>query len=247
LTQQYLAAANMEGEARIKALDEYIQRVVAIQQQFQGGVMGEVFGKPEAIIAAKDVMEDASADVNRALNLQRATTDRLADAQQNMADEAAAAYREVQEQARNTLAEIERLQTMIADISALIAGMQKTIELTGVDKVSPVINEIIAKLAELHRLAQQPINLGAVASAGAAEGTPVLDSYATGTSYVPRTGVYQLHQGEAVIPATENKSRGVNINGDIVIHVPASAAADRPEDWRMITRQYIVPELRKLQ
>ena len=246
LTQQFLTAANMEGAARIKALDEYVQRVVAIQQQFQGGVMGEVFGKPEAIIAAKDVMEDASADVNRALNLQRVTTDRLADAQQNMAEESAAAHQEVQAQARNTLAEIERLRTMIADISALIAGMQKTIELTGVDNVSPVINEIIAKLAELHRLAQQPINLGAMAAAGASE-EKALGQYAAGTDYVPQTGIYKLHQGEAVIPAAENKSRGVNINGDIVIHVPASAAADRPEDWRMITRQFIVPELRKLQ
>ena len=29
-------------------------------------------------------------------------------------------------------------------------------------------------------------------------------SYATGTPFVPRTGLYQLHQGEAVIPANQN-------------------------------------------
>lgn len=33
---------------------------------------------------------------------------------------------------------------------------------------------------------------------------PVRGSYATGTPYVPQTGTYQLHQGEAVIPKTAN-------------------------------------------
>lgn len=33
---------------------------------------------------------------------------------------------------------------------------------------------------------------------------PVLDSFATGTPFVPQTGNYQLHRGEAVIPAQQN-------------------------------------------
>ncbi len=32
-------------------------------------------------------------------------------------------------------------------------------------------------------------------------GEGVLDSYASGTDYVPRTGLYRLHEGEKVIPA----------------------------------------------
>ena len=32
----------------------------------------------------------------------------------------------------------------------------------------------------------------------------ILGSYATGTSYVPKTGAYQLHQGEAVVPKAQN-------------------------------------------
>ena len=32
----------------------------------------------------------------------------------------------------------------------------------------------------------------------------ILGSYATGTSYVPKTGTYQLHQGEAVVPKAQN-------------------------------------------
>lgn len=36
-------------------------------------------------------------------------------------------------------------------------------------------------------------------------------SFATGTDYVPQTGIYQLHKGEAVVPASENGRGGVTI------------------------------------
>jgi hypothetical protein len=35
-----------------------------------------------------------------------------------------------------------------------------------------------------------------------------LDQYADGTNYVPKTGLYTLHQGEAVVPAAQNQSMG---------------------------------------
>ena len=47
-------------------------------------------------------------------------------------------------------------------------------------------------------------------------------SLATGTPYIPRTGLYQLHQGEAVIPASQNTGAGarpITISfGNIVIN-----------------------------
>lgn len=39
----------------------------------------------------------------------------------------------------------------------------------------------------------------------------VAPSYATGTDYVPRTGLYMLHQGESVTPASENNGRGMKV------------------------------------
>ena len=46
--------------------------------------------------------------------------------------------------------------------------------------------------------------------------------YASGTDYVPRTGLAMLHQGEAVIPAGENWNGGITLqlNGDIVANNP---------------------------
>jgi hypothetical protein len=43
--------------------------------------------------------------------------------------------------------------------------------------------------------------------------------------------------------ATEMKQ--IRIEGDINIVIPESAAPQRPEDWRYITREFIIPEIRK--
>lgn len=48
--------------------------------------------------------------------------------------------------------------------------------------------------------------LSAFSSSGSSE---VLGSFAEGINYVPRTGVYQLHQGERVVPSSQN-SAGAN-------------------------------------
>jgi hypothetical protein len=45
----------------------------------------------------------------------------------------------------------------------------------------------------------------------------VLDSYADGTNYVPQTGLYQLHEGEAVIPANQNTGTGGAVNVKVYI------------------------------
>jgi hypothetical protein len=66
---------------------------------------------------------------------------------------------------------------------------------------------------------------------------------------VPKTGLYLLHKSEKVIsaPQAARDRRGGTTTtfGDIHIHIPASAAPQRPEDYRRITRSYIIPELEK--
>jgi hypothetical protein len=53
--------------------------------------------------------------------------------------------------------------------------------------------------AQLQRIIQQ---------AGALDGDQILDSYAAGTNYVPKTGLYELHQGERVVPVNQNRGDG---------------------------------------
>jgi hypothetical protein len=264
LNLQYGSALNLSGQDKIKALEEYKQAVAALQSQYAQGIPGvaDIFGKAGDIISAKTILEDAISDIERAAQNQKNAIAELT-AEQISADQLWGQV--LQEEAIKGQGEIEKIKTLMADLSAQIQGMQKTIELTGIDNVSGVVNSITARIEALHTLAARPINIGGGGSYAASSGDYasgntelygsgwdtssnwIQDSYATGTPYVPRTGIYQLHQGEAVIPAAENRTgKSVNINGDIIINVPDSAAANRPEDWRAITRNYIVPELRKL-
>jgi len=52
----------------------------------------------------------------------------------------------------------------------------------------------------------------------------ILGSYASGTDYVPQTGLYQLHRGEKVVPANENINSG---NVTINITVNSSDKSDK--------------------
>ena len=51
--------------------------------------------------------------------------------------------------------------------------------------------------------------------------------FALGTNYVPRTGMYKLHQGEAVIPANENNnSRAIEMQNIFNIDLSTSGSVD---------------------
>ena len=54
------------------------------------------------------------------------------------------------------------------------------------------------------RLNTSPVGIPEFAPKSASPFAKILGSYATGTSYVPKTGAYQLHQGEAVVPKAQN-------------------------------------------
>jgi hypothetical protein len=264
LNSQYGNALNLSGQDEIKALEAYKQAVAALQQQFAQGVKGpaDIFGKPNEIISSAQVAGDAISDIMRAEQNQQNAIARLAEARQQQIEADKLWGQTLSEEAEKAKTSIDGIKTKIQEISDQILNMQKTITLTGEDKVSDVIASITTRIEELHKLAAQPLKIGGgggMSSDSGGSSSPntdaslnlaplVLDHLASGTPYVPRTGIYQLHQGEAVVPAAENKpgSRSVTY-GDINIVIPANAAPQRPEDWRAITRNYIVPELRKLQ
>ena len=53
----------------------------------------------------------------------------------------------------------------------------------------------------------------------------ILGSYASGTDYVPQTGLYQLHRGEKVVPANEN----IN-NGNVTINITVNSSDKSDKD-----------------
>ena len=61
----------------------------------------------------------------------------------------------------------------------------------------------------------------------------------TGTNYVPRTGLYQLHEGEAVQPKQYNPAAGGSGNASFHYHAaPNASAADRQQDMEASFRQF---------
>jgi len=268
LNSQYGSALNMSGQDEIKALEEYKQAVAALQQQYAQGIPGaaDIFGKPGEIISAKNIAEDAISDIERATQNQKNAIVKLEAEKQNQIEADRLWGQVIQEETAKAQTAMDNLKATIAELSTQIQNMEKTITLSGDDQVSGVVDSIIARIKQLHDLAKDPIILtttsGGVFSSKSSIGSDgftnfqntlstndsgVLDGYADGTNYVPRTGKYMLHQGEAVIPAAENKGGKSITFGDVIIQIPANAAPQSKEDWRAITRNYIVPELRKLQ
>lgn len=272
LNSQFMDVTNnlsgQNGQEQIKALQDYMQKVTALQQQFAQGIKGpaDIFGKPQDIMSAAKIAEDASSDINRALGLQKSAVSQLADEESKQTQAAQTWGQVLQGEAEKAKTSIAEISGTIDGLSTKMAEMKKEIDIRGIDNATPVIESIAARLKDLHdkeiTITMKYAGNASGASAGSTGsdgfsnipfaldtgGSPVRDSFAVGTPYVPRTGIYLLHRGEAVVPADQNKpgSRSMTI-GDINIVIPPNAAPQRPEDWRGITRDYIVPELRKLQ
>ncbi len=389
LAGQLANAMQDSGQEQIKKLEEYKQAAAAFAQTWSAGVTkvtsNMLFGDQTSIIVqGKEVIASVVSNIEAANEAQRRAAASMAEEQQRQ-NEANKAWGDLLVQtAKEWSAEIDKLKGTIGELDAAIKAMEKTITLKGDDQVSLVVDAIARNLAALHEKAKAPIVITTIqrtisdgyrptgASIGPALTINDLDldrgrsptPYALGTGYVPKTGLYLLHQGEGVTPAadvvrkventtnnltmisrmmTENKtiyagdtgltigptqgpapltsyarqgkgvtpaadvvrktppsffaqdavlrgSAGANGDGgiggvrrvpdtigpeyaafrpavafaspvapmngaadnrsfkfgDIHIHIPESAAPQRPEDWRAITREYIIPELRKV-
>ncbi|MCE5212997.1 MAG: hypothetical protein LLG40_15755 [Deltaproteobacteria bacterium] len=265
LSLQYGSALNLVGQDKIKALEEYKQAVASLQSQFSSGA-------GNGLVSAAKVASDAISDIERATQSQKLALGELTTATESQIAADQQWGMVLQSEAQTAQNEIEKLNYLISDLSAQIANMQTTITLTGVDRVSGVVDGIIADIERLHALANQPITLSVQYSNAIGYSDTYLSSmntssslnlsslnlaagwsltpYAEGTDYVPKTGPALLHQGEAVIPAAENKpgSRGITV-GAININVPESAVRGgnfNNVDWRSIVRNQIMPEIKKL-
>jgi hypothetical protein len=132
-------------------------------------------------------------------------------------------------------AEIQIIQTGVADQLTIIATQQA--DLTGqllaqqLDLLSAITGGLdsgsyLALKAGETVTALQAIqaDLAAFLSGqplptGSTEAVPVLGSFASGTNYVPTTGIYQLHEGEGVTPAGQTAPAPQEITVNVPIYL----------------------------
>jgi len=244
IDDQYMAALKLSGQEQIKALEEYKQSLVSFGQSWSQGVtetgQNIVFGtQTNTIMTGKRIVDSVISDIEAATNLQRQALDGLAIEKQKQI-EADRAWGDVLKQsAEEAVASIRSIQSVIAELEAQIAAMQKVVTISGNDQVTPVVNDISMALAGLH---DKTINITTIyrsiggsgggelilpSQTAAAGGESPIASYATGTPYVPRTGLYRLHQGEIVVPeqaSAQIRRQSVLRGGELILPSQTAAA-----------------------
>lgn len=161
---------------------------------------------------------------------------------------------------------MEELQQRVIDLDARILALSKTVVLSVDDQATGPIDAIQVALAKLQDkeitiTANYVSNIpsaagGSSVPSSASQTTTVsrgslpmfpIASFATGTAYVPRTGLYQLHRGEEVRNRGEVSSdrQAASITIAPVINLNGTTSSGREKTARELARE-IEPELRKL-
>lgn len=261
-------AMAMTGQDQIKALDEYKREVAAFAKTWQEGI---------GTVSGSDIVDQAIADIQRAGDTQIQAIEALTQAKQEQIELDRVWGKELAASALESAGKIDDLKATISELDEQIKAMDKEIAIEGKDLVTGTVQAIQEAIDKLH---DQTITLtvntvrhtlyvqpdGTIADDQEDGGyrvpdysapelkIPVLDSFARGTDWVPKTGVYQLHEGEGVLTAAENAGRssssggaggGMVIQGGVQIVLPSDAVyqARTDEDWRRLTRDVIAPEL----
>lgn len=138
----------------------------------------------------------------------KGVTEKLTNEQQKAADNMSEAIRKAQIDADDSVTEATQ---KIAKELAEIAQIEKTTA-----EATEAMNKILNRnsLAVWDPQTQQYVKSGSGTIDWGSKVTQIQGSYASGTDYVPRTGIYQLHEGEKVIPKAQNNGNVYNITID---------------------------------
>ncbi|WP_028314672.1 tape measure protein [Desulfatibacillum aliphaticivorans] len=254
LNQQFAEAMRLSGQEQVEALQAYQQAVSSLAMEFSQGVTQTTvsWGRAteQTVVSSKDVISAAVSDIERAgAIIDRTFRDmESAKARQIQADQAWADS--LASTAQEAAMEIEYLSNLAASLAEQIEAMETEIEIRGKDAATPVIDMIQKELDALHDKTVTITTIHKDVYTGEAS-TPdpnsIMGSYASGTRFVPQTGLYVLHKGEEVRTKNQAQAQGGSVSiGDIVINMPQGSKLDSPEDMRSLARNVLGPELVRL-
>jgi len=220
LSDQYMSAMRLSGQEQIDALEKYKSAVASLAKEHGDGIketISGISGETERLaVSGKQIIDAAVTDIQNATVIQTQAFRAIEAEKERQIEQDRIWGNTLRTTANEAAGEINYLQTQVGALSAEIDRMNKLIELEGEDYVSPVIDQIQRNLENLRSNAAKPVVITTIHrdifQGDSAGGLNVIDSYRTGTDYVPRTGLYQLHRGEAVLPpeaAEEARAAGV--------------------------------------
>lgn len=239
LAQQLESAMALTGRDQIEALEAYKQSVAALAEEFKEG-----FGHEEGA----EIATQAIADIEAAYDSQKLAMEDLFD-QTNQQIEADRMWGDVISEEMDMAAEeIDRVKGLMKELDDQILAMDTLLTLEVNDLATSEVQRVNRELNELRdrTITITTVHREIFGDKGA-EGSQILDSLAVGSNYIPKTGLYELHQGEAVIPAERNTSSGgaggVTIEN---LNINPQAGPNGEMDWRAIARDQIKPALDEL-
>lgn len=219
MQQYYDQVARLEQKQQLAqqlTSDEKIKMLQQVQQQW-AGLSNEVKDGDQILLsqtAAAATAVNQITSIGSQLEAEKA-------AQITKQQETIATLQNTMTSAANMVTEY---QTKVTELDGTIAALTRTFSLTMKDEASDAIKAV---KSELDQLRDKTITVSVQyqqVSSGSAETAP-LASYASGTDYVPATGLYLLHRGEEVKNtarvATESKSTSradsYHFSGNIIL------------------------------
>lgn len=118
-----------------------------------------------------------------------------------------------QQQAADNMSEAVRKAQIDADDSSSEAYQKIMAQLKEIEQVERITAEATASAKEqqVRDAYMRENGEGYMIIKETGQRIDVIDSYASGTNYVPRTGKYELHEGEKVIPKAQNNGSTGNV------------------------------------
>lgn len=240
LRRQFESALDLEGSAQVDALEAYKQSVAELAEEFKEG-----FGHKEG----SEIARQAIQDIQAAYNIQRDTLEDLTAATENQIETDKLWGQTLVAESSKAATEIEMLQELMTTLNEQIQAMDTLVTLDINDLATSEVNRIEQ---EIQSIKDKTVTITTrhitVFGEGGGDGSPapVLDSLAVGSNFIPEDGLYELHRGEAVIPADKNAGGQGDGMGFRDINIDARGSNMSAPEWRKVVRDQIIPEIKNV-
>lgn len=215
LEQQWQEALNIGGKDRLDRLKQYIADAVKFKDVWKGNLEDFFIPASEKAVVERTLerVREARIEMERVLTTQREEIDALSrgiSQVQILMENARKKVGVLAEELRTKVNfEINYFLFTLREISQIIA--EPEIKLKANDAIN-LLDEFIEKWDSLETERTLVLNVVKYITtikdekkSSDKKETSAVDSFHHGTSYVPRTGIYQLEEGERVIPVNQNK------------------------------------------